>query len=92
MTTIETQFELDGEIDLSQVADVRERLLAAFEADGAGRIRLELTGQTPRQQALQLLFAALREARKRGQVLELGDRAAAESGRRIDKSEQDDRR
>lgn len=90
MTTIETHFELDGEIDLSQAAEVHERLLAALASAGVGTITLELTGHAPRQPALQLLFAALREAQLRGLIVALGERAAAEHGRRTDKSEEDD--
>lgn len=81
MTANATLIELSGDLDLAGATAERTRLLELLDRAALGGIEFEIIGERTTQPALQIFFAAVREARDRGQDVALGEKAAAEMAR-----------
>jgi len=64
--------DVNGDLELGSAGAERDRLLAALEACGGRSLSVAVAGRDPTQPALQLFFAVVKEARRRGIVVRVG--------------------
>lgn len=66
MATCNNVIDLPGDLEVSGAENERHRILSILENPDASMLEIEIHGTKFTQPALQILFATLREASKRG--------------------------
>lgn len=92
MASNATLIEICGDLDLAGAIAERERLLGLLDHAPKATVDIEIAGERPTQPALQVFFAAVREARDRGHDVAFGEKAAAELARAAQRPQQGEER